>query len=215
MARTWLSIEVELVAGRGEYYWPRPGRIFVARRAFTFRQLAEAINVGFGRWELAHLHRFVLEDGTDIVPLEWDDPPTGAVGDSTRLSILEPGQQFAYEFDLGDGWEHVCTVAPERVDPVGVYGTEPPEPAVYFGWGDLPDQHGRRFREDDGSTARPPQPDPPTADLPPVLPHWGGGTGGRRPPTSSLRGWPRDRSGTTSRGGRCVERSHGSTAGRS
>ena len=26
MARTWLSIRVELVSGRGEDLWPRPGR---------------------------------------------------------------------------------------------------------------------------------------------------------------------------------------------
>lgn len=25
MTRTWLTIQVELVSGRGEYYWPRPG----------------------------------------------------------------------------------------------------------------------------------------------------------------------------------------------
>lgn len=71
MARTWLSIEVQLVAGRGEELWPRPGRVFVGRRTFSFRQLAHAINTGFGRWELSHLHRFVLEDGTEILPLDW------------------------------------------------------------------------------------------------------------------------------------------------
>ncbi len=184
MARTWLSIEVELVSGRGEYYWPRPGRLFVARRTFTFRQLANGINVAFARWELAHLHRFVLEDGTEIVSREWwHDAPEAAVDDSTKLSVLELGERFAYEFDMGDGWEHVCTVGPERVDPYEVYGGEPEEPAVYFGWGQIPDQHGAIWRDDDGSRTPPPQPDPPTSDLPPIMPHWGDW----QPPSSGER----------------------------
>jgi len=32
MARIWLSIRVELVEGRGERLWPRPGRFFAAAR---------------------------------------------------------------------------------------------------------------------------------------------------------------------------------------
>lgn len=175
MARTWLTIQVELVSGRGEFYWPRPGRVFVARRSFTFRQLATAINLAFGRWELAHLHRFVLGDGTEIVPVAWwDDVDDDAADDAaTTLSRMQPGEQFAYEFDLGDGWEHVCTVGPERVDPAEVYGLEPDDPVAYFGWGELPDQHGRAWGSDDGSTPPPPPPDPPTSDLPPLMPGWG------------------------------------------
>ena len=30
MARTWLSIRVEVVEGRAELLWPRPGRVFAA-----------------------------------------------------------------------------------------------------------------------------------------------------------------------------------------
>lgn len=164
-----------MVSGRGEYYWPRPGRIFVARRSFTFRQLANAINLAFGRWELAHLHRFVLDDGTEIVPVAWwDEVDEDAADDATTtLARLQLGEQFAYEFDLGDGWEHLCTVGPERVDPMEVYGPEPDDPAPYFGWGDLPDQHGRQWGSDDGSNTPPPQPDPPASDLPPLMPSWG------------------------------------------
>ena len=175
MTRTWLTIQVELVSGRGEHYWPRPGRIFVARRSFTFRQLANAINLAFGRWELAHLHRFVLSDGTEIVPLAWwDEADDDAADDATTsLSRLQLGEQFAYEFDLGDGWEHLCTVGPERVDPTEVYGPEPDDPSPYFGWGDLPDQHGRQWGSDDGSATPPPAPDSPTSDLPPLMASWG------------------------------------------
>src|SRR6266568_2900149 len=64
MARTWLSIRVDLVEGRGERFWPRPGRVFAAARRHTFAQLAEAIDDAFARWDRAHLHDFTLADGT-------------------------------------------------------------------------------------------------------------------------------------------------------
>lgn len=49
MSKTWLSIRVELVHGRGEDFWPRPGRIFATARSHTFEQFAEAIDVAFAR----------------------------------------------------------------------------------------------------------------------------------------------------------------------
>jgi hypothetical protein len=174
MARTWIAVTVELVSGRGEYYWPRPGRILLAKRSTSFRELAGAIDAAFGRWE-GHLHRFVLSDGAEVVPLDWWDDPTGEELDDTRTSVarLSAGEVFAYEFDLGDSWEHICTVDPERVDPEEVYGEIPPGPVVVGSWGIVPDQHGRRWRDDDGETEPPPQPDPPTADLPPLMYAWG------------------------------------------
>jgi hypothetical protein len=47
VARTWLSIEVDLVSGRGRAVWPRPGRIFAAARSHTFAELADAIDTAF------------------------------------------------------------------------------------------------------------------------------------------------------------------------
>ena len=38
MARPWLSIRVDLVEGRGELLWPRPGRIFAAARQPLLRR---------------------------------------------------------------------------------------------------------------------------------------------------------------------------------
>ena len=55
MARTWLSIRVDLVEGHGEEFWPRPGRIFAAARSHTFKQLADAIDDAFARWDRSHL----------------------------------------------------------------------------------------------------------------------------------------------------------------
>ena len=175
MPRTWIAVTVELVAGMGEYYWPRPGRVLLAKRSTSFRDLARAIDSAFGRWDLAHLHRFSLFDGSEVVPVEWWEDTTGEELDDARTSLsrLKAGEVFAYEFDLGDAWEHVCTVDPERVDPEDVYGAVPPGPVVIDSWGTIPDQYGRRWREDDGEAEPQPQPDPPAGDLPPLMYSWG------------------------------------------
>lgn len=172
MAKTWLTIRVELVHGRGEDFWPRPGRDLIAARSHTFEQLAHAIDVTLGRWDLSHLSEFVLADGTLISQADPSyDPPEDTVEIRTaKLSRLGLGEQFAYTFDLGDDWQHLCTVGPERVDPLEVYGAQPSHPVPYWGWGTLPDQHGHRWAEDD--LASPVPPDPEGRDLPPILPEW-------------------------------------------
>ena len=40
--------------------------------------------------------------------------------DGRRLTLgrLTPGEQFAYEFDFGDRWTHLSTVAERRIDPL-------------------------------------------------------------------------------------------------
>ena len=83
-----------------------------------------------------------------------------------------PGEQFAYTFDLGDNWQHPCTVAPQRADPLETLGIIPVGPLPCWGWGDIPDQYGRRWDGDDGSSPMPKTPDG-LADLPPILPGWG------------------------------------------
>ena len=166
MAHTWLSIRVELVSGRGMNLWPRPGRIFAAARSHSFRQLADAVDAAFGRWDLAHMHMFTLADGTELTALEqWDrEAPDGSVAsDTTKLSRLTLGEQFAYLFDLGDDWAHLCTAATQRIDPLDELGTVPVDPLPCFGWGDLPDQYGRRWDADDGES---PEPNGPPASLP-------------------------------------------------
>jgi hypothetical protein len=176
MARSWLSIRVELVSGRGAEFWPRPGRTFAAARSHTFDQLADAIEPAFARWDPVHMHSFTLADGVQATPLEqWDgDAPEGSVDSATtKLSRLQPGEQFAYLFDFGDDWAHLCTVAAQRIDPLDTIGIVPPEPMVYFGWGDLPDQYGRRWEEDDGESLPPKRPARLLASLPPLLPWWG------------------------------------------
>lgn len=174
MARTWLSIQIDLIEGHGEFLWPRPGRIFAAARTHTFEQLADAVDDAFARWDRSHLHEFTLANGTRLcIP----DPEWEIEGEVTedirrvRLSRLNPGERFVYVFDLGDDWAHLCTVNERRIDPVETVGILPDRPLPYFGWGDIPDQYRRRWDGDDTTT---PQPrDPRLADLPPLRPHWG------------------------------------------
>jgi hypothetical protein len=176
VARTHLAITVELVhGGHTGDLWPRPGRTLVAARSTTFEQLASAIDDAFARWDRSHLHEFTLDDGTVITPIRsWDgEEPEGALdGAKVRLSRLSPGEQFAYVFDLGDNWQHLCTVEAERVDPLEELGILPDRPLPRWGWGTIPDQYGRRWNDDDGGSPVPKSADG-LADLPPILPGWG------------------------------------------
>jgi hypothetical protein len=176
MANTWLSIQVELVEGHGEHFWPRPGRIFAASRGHTFEQLADAIDDAFARWDRSHLQEFTLSDKTRLCTprSSWGEIEGETVGDLRRLKLsrLRPGEQFVYVFDLGDDWAHLCTVGTERIDPLETLGILPDHPLPYWGWGEIPDQYRRRWDGDDGDSPKPK--DPKLADLPPLRPWWGG-----------------------------------------
>ena len=170
--RTWLSIRVELVEGRGERYWPRPGRLFAAATSNSFAQLASAIDDAFARWDRSHLHEFELADGTRI-GTPHPDMNNDDVLDETRehLSKLEASQQFIYAFDFGDDWTHLCTVVETGIDPHEVLGVVPDAPLPFFGWGNIPDHYGRAWAAE-GAEGPPPQ-DPELTDLPPLRPGWG------------------------------------------
>ncbi len=75
------------------------------------------------------------------------------------------GEQFAFEFDFGGGWTHLCTVGEEHIDPLDELGITPRLPLASFGWGTIPDQYGRDSADDDDG----PQPDPKLGDLPPLI----------------------------------------------
>ena len=175
MARSWLSITVELVEGNGERFWPRPGRIFAASRAHTFVQLSEAIETAFARWDRAHLHEFTLPDMTRLsTPFVEEEQGLGGIildDRTTKLGRLSLGERFLYLFDYGDGWMHLCTAAAQRIDPLATLGLLPSRPLPFWGWGELPDQYGRRFADDDGECDPPPNPG--LTDLPPLRPWWG------------------------------------------
>jgi Plasmid pRiA4b ORF-3-like protein len=170
--RTWLSIRVELVEGRGEHYWPRPGRLFAAAKSHSYAQLATAIDDAFARWDRSHLHEFELIDGTRI-GISNPELDNEGVLDETRetLSRLQTSQQFIYVFDFGDDWTHLCTVVDASLDPLEALGQVPNAPLLFFGWGSIPDQYGRAWAEEDAESSIPI--DPELTDLPPLRPGWG------------------------------------------
>jgi pRiA4b ORF-3-like protein len=154
MARTWLQIKVDLLGGGGVRCKSSPGRIFVVGPAHTFEQFAEAINAAFARWDLAHLHCFELADERLIGFLDDTFGPEMTWLDHAKLKVIrevKPGDVFEYVFDLGDNWQHTCTVLEEKADPVEEYGDVPAGPVAIWGWGSIPDQYGRRSFDDDGS----------------------------------------------------------------
>lgn len=143
MARTWLSITVELLGGRGEDLWPPPGRTFAVGPSHTFMDLADAINTAFARWDRAHLSEFTLPDGTLIADLESSLDlvssgfgPVQLVKEIERTKVaktVELGDEFRFVFDLGDNWVHRCEVHPVKVDPVETLGIRPKTPLPYWG----------------------------------------------------------------------------------
>jgi len=161
VAKTWLSIRVELLGGRGEELWPPPGRVLAVGPRHTFADLSAAIDAAFARWDLAHLSQFTLPDGrlvTDAESVEEfgaDDfgpvsAPAVELEVTKVVAEVGPGDAFRYVFDLGDRWTHCCTVE-DLLDPREAFGAAPPQPTVTWGWGRLPDQYGRVTKDDDGS----------------------------------------------------------------
>lgn len=147
-----MSIRVELIEGRGQRFSPSPGRVFAASTDHSFGELAVAIDLGFARWDMAHVHEFRLQDGTRIGMVDENDEFDDAVVDENdaKLSRLKPGEHFIYIFDLGDEWGHLCTVGESRsIDPRRFTGIVPEKPQPFFGWGVIPDQYGRDSADQD------------------------------------------------------------------
>lgn len=143
----WMTIRVVLTR-QAEAELPQPpGRVLLAHTEHSFSDLAEAIDVAFGRWDLTPLNSFevegrVLASEPDDDAEDWDDVTLGDVG-------LRGGARFTYVFDLGEGWSHECTVEEVGVDPFDLVGEGPDVPVPVFGWGYLPDQYGRLTEDGD------------------------------------------------------------------
>ena len=142
--RSWFVIRVELVSGSGDELDPPPGRDFLVSSSQSLMQLGVAIDYGFARWDLGHLHMFRLPDGREYVLGGGDDADTAST-ETTPLGTLgfTQGSRFEYVFDLGDEWLHRCEVRAVDVDPQEEFGEEPAGPVPLFGWGSIPDQYGR------------------------------------------------------------------------
>ncbi|TAP39608.1 UPF0158 family protein [Arthrobacter sp. S39] len=171
MTRTWLSVTVELLGGRGEELWPWSGRIFAVGPSHTFMDLANAINDAFARWDRSHLSMFTLADGRVITDEETGAEMAGSIRGPVIAPIdiaiakvtrtLEAGAEFQFTYDLGDSWMHRCVVGEVKVDPLEVLGVRPDVPLPYWGWGSIPDQYGRRWATDDGESPTPGKPGTP------------------------------------------------------
>ncbi|MFD6897251.1 hypothetical protein ACFWB0_22265 [Rhodococcus sp. NPDC060086] len=171
MARTWLSVTVELLGGRGEELWPWPGRVFAVGPSHTFMDLADAVNDAFARWDRAHLSVFTLADGRVVTDQETGAEMAESIGgpltepvdiESAKVArLLGLGSEFQFTFDLGDDWTHRCVVGQEKIDPAEVLGICPDAPLPYWGWGSIPDQYGRRWADDDGQRRVPRRPSRP------------------------------------------------------
>jgi Plasmid pRiA4b ORF-3-like protein len=112
-----------------------------------FGNLADSIDAAFARWDLSHMHMFILPDGREVSTEseDWD------VEDESSLlvtSTLRGGDRFEYIFDLGDDWRHECEVTEAAVDPREASGGTPRKPVAIWGWGWIPDQYGQRTEEE-------------------------------------------------------------------
>jgi hypothetical protein len=107
MARTWLSIKVELVEGRDEHFWPRPGRVFA--EGWDATDQTDDRQAKLSRLQLGErfVYVFDLADGwTHLCTVDTQrvDPP--------EVLGLTPGLPLPY-FGWGDlpdqyrrRWEH-------------------------------------------------------------------------------------------------------------
>jgi len=148
VSRTWLQVRVDLLGGHGARLKPSPGRIFIVGSSHTFLGLAEAINQGFARWDLSHLHEFELAGGRRIGFVDPEPFDDEVVEDHASIKVaaaVVPGEEFAFTFDFGDRWEHRCRVLAEKIDPRDECGpgSLPKAPIATWGWGLIPDQYGR------------------------------------------------------------------------
>jgi len=168
MRQKWMAISVEFLGGMGDELWPYPGRVFAVSSTHTFAQLANSIDAAFSRWDLSHLAMFTLPDGRIITDAQTGQELANAVAgpllsplDISKVKIgdvLAPEDEFRYEFDFGAGWVHRCNIEDEPIDPLEVLGSVPSQPRAFWGWGEIPDQYGRRTEDDDGQTKLPRRP---------------------------------------------------------
>lgn len=151
MVRGWFTVKVELVSGQGTFFKPSPGRIMLVGPQHTLKDLAEAIDLAFARWDLAHLHEFEFPGGIRYgLP---DEEYGQSVIDFEQVragQIVSRRVHFSYVFDFGDDWRHHCRIEQSNADPVGLAGIVPEKPIPVWGWGWIPDQYGRRWIDDDG-----------------------------------------------------------------
>jgi hypothetical protein len=149
----WMTIRVVLAGRADEPLTPPPGRVLLAHAEHAFADLAEAVDTAFGRWDLTPVHAFDVDGRRLLSAGAGSGEEDADAEDSEEVTLgearLRAGSRFAYVFDLGEGWEHECSVEEVDVDPVELAGEEPEVPVPVFGWGSIPDQYGRSEEDED------------------------------------------------------------------
>jgi hypothetical protein len=64
---------VILISKAGQELVDPPGRDLLMNSTHTFADLASAIDRGFARWDLSHLHEFRFADGRRVIMMEGAD----------------------------------------------------------------------------------------------------------------------------------------------
>jgi hypothetical protein len=106
---------------------PRIWRRFAVRSNITLAKLHDIVQVVMG-WTDSHLHQFVTDDDTHYAPLspygdpDWDERVSNSGKVRVHDVLPTKGAQLLYQYDFGDGWEHVI----ELVD------VRPPEPGTEY-----------------------------------------------------------------------------------
>lgn len=168
MVRGWFIVEVDLESGRGLKFEPPPGRLMLVGPDHTLMDLSVAIDLALARWDPSHLHEFRFQDGRRFGPVgpefegldgQTDRPDRKSVIDYRTVkagSVIRRGEPFGYIFDLDNNWRHRCVAIASRVDPMELAGIVPQPPISVWGWGSIPDQHGRS-RLDENLDDEPPE----------------------------------------------------------
>lgn len=152
----WLTIRVQLIGRRGVRLPDAPGRVLLAHDEHTFGELAQAIDIAFGRYDLDPEHVFDVEGHTlasapaDVMGTVGDELEVEASDEVTLGEVgLRLGSPFTYTFDPELVWLHECLVDAVGVDPFELAGEEPEIPIPLDGWGAIPDQFGRAHEHED------------------------------------------------------------------
>ena len=98
---------------------PHIWRRFVVRSDITLAMLHDIVQVVMG-WTDSHLHQFVTRDETRYAAPspygdpDWDEEVSNSRKARVRDVLPAKGVQLVYEYDFGDGWEHLIKVVDIR-----------------------------------------------------------------------------------------------------
>jgi hypothetical protein len=105
-----LELDITLSASK-----PKIWRRVLVPADFTFRELHYVIQFSMG-WTNSHLHQFIVGRHDRCIGMTFDDgfDDDMEMEDGRKVNISEllnaPKDKIKYEYDFGDGWEHIIEV---------------------------------------------------------------------------------------------------------